>query len=92
MKPSSTAVQRCLSSSRSPPLPPAPAIAGLRDGLGPEAPKSPDEESAKKETARASKPGVLPSEDDPAWDPFHAQQDIDVGTFYMHKGDIDAAI
>jgi tetratricopeptide (TPR) repeat protein len=52
----------------------------------------PDDESAKKETARASKPGVLPPEDDPAWDPFHAQQDIDVGTFYMHKGDIDAAI
>ena len=22
-----------------------------------------------------------------AWDPFHAQQDIDVGEFYMHKGD-----
>jgi tetratricopeptide (TPR) repeat protein len=52
----------------------------------------PDGESAKKETAHASKPGVLPPEDDPAWDPFHAQQDIDVGTFYMHKGDIDAAI
>jgi tetratricopeptide (TPR) repeat protein len=52
----------------------------------------PDDESAKKETAHASKPGVLPAEDDPAWDPFHAQQDIDVGTFYMHKGDMDAAI
>jgi tetratricopeptide (TPR) repeat protein len=52
----------------------------------------PDDESVKKETAHASKPGVLPPEDDPAWDPFHAQQDIDVGTFYMHKGDIDAAI
>jgi tetratricopeptide (TPR) repeat protein len=52
----------------------------------------PDDESTKKETAHASKPGVLPPEDDPAWDPFHAQQDLDVGTFYMHKGDIDAAI
>jgi tetratricopeptide (TPR) repeat protein len=52
----------------------------------------PDDESTKKQTAHASKPGVLPPEDDPAWDPFHAQQDIDVGTFYMHKGDIDAAI
>jgi tetratricopeptide (TPR) repeat protein len=26
------------------------------------------------------------------YDPFHAQQDVEVGTFYMHKGDIDAAI
>jgi tetratricopeptide (TPR) repeat protein len=45
-----------------------------------------------KETPKKSKPGVLPPEDDPAWDPFHAQQDIDVGTFYLHKGDVDAAI
>ena len=28
----------------------------------------------------------------PAWDPFHAQQDMDVGMFYLHKGDVDAAI
>jgi Flp pilus assembly protein TadD len=41
---------------------------------------------------KKSKPGVLPPEDDPAWDPFHAQQDVDVGMFYLHKGDVDAAI
>jgi tetratricopeptide (TPR) repeat protein len=41
---------------------------------------------------KKSKAGVLPPEDDPAWDPFHAQQDIDVGMFYLHKGDTDAAI
>jgi tetratricopeptide (TPR) repeat protein len=41
---------------------------------------------------KKSKPGVLPPEDDPLWDPFHAQQDIDVGMFYLHKGDVDAAI
>ena len=35
---------------------------------------------------------MLPPEDDPAWDPFHAQQDIEVGMFYLHKGDVDAAI
>src|SRR5580693_1479356 len=51
-----------------------------------------DPAPAAKDVAKKSKPGVLPPEDDPAWDPFHAQQDIDVGTFYMHKGDIDAAI
>jgi len=28
----------------------------------------------------------------PGYDPFHAQQDVDVGMFYMHKGDVDAAI
>jgi tetratricopeptide (TPR) repeat protein len=45
-----------------------------------------------KDAPKKSKPGVLPPEDDPLWDPFHAQQDIDVGMFYLHKGDIDAAI
>lgn len=52
----------------------------------------PDPDSAKKEKAHTAKAGVLPPEDDPAWDPFHAEQDIEVGTFYMHKGDTDAAI
>jgi tetratricopeptide (TPR) repeat protein len=55
----------------------------------------PDDPAPAKTPADAlkkSKPGVLPPEDDPAWDPFHAQQDIDVGMFYLHKGDVDAAI
>jgi tetratricopeptide (TPR) repeat protein len=60
-----------------PPDDPAPA----------KAPAAPPADAAKK-----SKAGVLPPEDDPAWDPFHAQQDIDVGMFYLHKGDTDAAI
>jgi tetratricopeptide (TPR) repeat protein len=47
---------------------------------------------AKRTPSNVAKPGVLPPEDNPAWDPFHAAQDIDVGTFYMHKGDMDAAI
>jgi tetratricopeptide (TPR) repeat protein len=45
-----------------------------------------------KTPSTATKAGVLPPEDNPAWDPFHAAQDIEVGTFYMHKGDMDAAI
>jgi tetratricopeptide (TPR) repeat protein len=45
--------------------------------------------SAKPKTA---KPGVLAPETDPSWDPFHAAQDMDVGKFYMDKGDWDAAI
>lgn len=31
-------------------------------------------------------------EDDPKYDTFHAEQDIEVGMFYLHKGDTDAAI
>ncbi len=69
-------------------------------------PDAPQESSSKKElppddaapaktpagAAKKSKAGVTPPEDDPAWDPFHAQQDVDVGMFYLHKGDVDAAI
>jgi tetratricopeptide (TPR) repeat protein len=54
-------------------------------------PKKDATASAPKSSTEA-KPGVLPPEDNPAWDPFHAAQDIEVGTFYMHKGDMDAAI
>jgi tetratricopeptide (TPR) repeat protein len=30
--------------------------------------------------------------DQPMWDPLRAERDMQVGTYYMHKGDIDAAI
>jgi tetratricopeptide (TPR) repeat protein len=51
-----------------------------------------DAATSESKNSTSAKPGVLPPEDNPAWDPFHAAQDIDVGTFYMHKGDMDAAI
>jgi tetratricopeptide (TPR) repeat protein len=30
--------------------------------------------------------------DQPMWDPLRAEKDMQVGEYYMHKGDIDAAI
>jgi tetratricopeptide (TPR) repeat protein len=32
------------------------------------------------------------AEDDPIWDPQRAEKDIQVGQYYMKKGDVDAAI
>jgi tetratricopeptide (TPR) repeat protein len=58
----------------------------------PEKPPPTPTKTGKGTHSNAAKAGVLPPEDNPAWDPFHAAQDIDVGTFYMHKGDLDAAI
>jgi tetratricopeptide (TPR) repeat protein len=58
----------------------------------PEKPPETPTKTGKAAPSNAAKAGVLPPEDNPAWDPFHAAQDIDVGTFYMHKGDLDAAI
>jgi tetratricopeptide (TPR) repeat protein len=30
--------------------------------------------------------------DQPTWDPLRAEKDMEVGQYYMHKGDLDAAI
>ena len=53
-------------------------------------PKPPDAPKPKPkpntDTATTSAP------DQPVWDPLRAEKDIEVGKFYMHKGDIDAAI
>jgi tetratricopeptide (TPR) repeat protein len=85
-------------SSGAPPPDPSQESSSKKDPI----PDSPDESSSKKppipdtpadEKAKSkAKPGVLPPEDDPAWDPFHAQQDVDIGKFYLDKGDLDAAI
>lgn len=47
-------------------------------------PKSPAKQ--KKDTATQNAP------DQPAWDPLRAEKDLEVGQFYMKKGDLDAAI
>jgi tetratricopeptide (TPR) repeat protein len=40
----------------------------------------------KKDTATQSAP------DQPTWDPLRAEKDLEVGQYYMKKGDVDAAI
>jgi tetratricopeptide (TPR) repeat protein len=40
----------------------------------------------KKDTATQNAP------DQPRWDPLRAEKDLEVGQFYMKKGDLDAAI
>ena len=47
-------------------------------------PKSPAKQ--KKDTATKNAP------DQPAWDPLRAEKDLEVGQYYMKKGDLDAAI
>jgi tetratricopeptide (TPR) repeat protein len=47
-------------------------------------PKSPAKQ--KKDTATKNAP------DQPTWDPLRAEKDLEVGQYYMKKGDVDAAI
>jgi hypothetical protein len=52
-------------------------------------PKKPEKDSA----SSSSRSGAQPTgASEPNYDPFHAAQDMEVGKFYMHKGDSDAAI
>jgi tetratricopeptide (TPR) repeat protein len=45
--------------------------------------------AAPKQSNSLPMPGT---EDKSTYDPFHAQQDVEVGEFYLHRGDIDGAI
>jgi tetratricopeptide (TPR) repeat protein len=48
-------------------------------------PKKPDKKK-QSDSATQSAP------DQPTWDPLRAEKDLEVGQYYMHKGDVDAAI
>ncbi len=78
-----------------------PAMAGLlgapparpaQRGNPPQPP--PGQKASPGESSSSSSSSWQPSsqQNAPNYDPFHAQEDVDVGTFYMHKGDVDAAI
>jgi tetratricopeptide (TPR) repeat protein len=47
--------------------------------------KKPDKKQ-KSDTAMQNAP------DQPSWDPLRAEKDLEVGQYYMRKGDVDAAI
>jgi tetratricopeptide (TPR) repeat protein len=49
------------------------------------APKKPDKKQ-KSDSATQNAP------DQPSWDPLRAEKDLEVGQYYMRKGDVDAAI
>ena len=61
-------------------------------------PTKPAPEPSTKKRVREPSPPTEPSStpasgtSDAVYDPFHAAQDMEVGKFYMHKGDADAAI
>jgi tetratricopeptide (TPR) repeat protein len=56
--------------------------------------KPPDAPSPAKRPDKRNKPDspTQSSPDQPTWDPLRAEKDIEVGQYYMRKGDVDAAI
>jgi tetratricopeptide (TPR) repeat protein len=67
-------------------------------GQDPAAPEKPADAppaapSEKKAAPKTNKDNATESADDqPKWDPQRAEKDIEVGQYYMRKGDVDAAI
>jgi tetratricopeptide (TPR) repeat protein len=59
-------------------------------------PPPPDKPAVPTDKPRPPKPNTdnatQNASDQPTWDPLRAEKDMQVGTYYMHKGDMDAAI
>jgi tetratricopeptide (TPR) repeat protein len=60
----------------------------------PESSSKPAEPPTPKKPDKKRKPGSATQNapDQPAWDPLRAEKDLEVGQYYMRKGDVDAAI
>jgi tetratricopeptide (TPR) repeat protein len=65
-------------------VPPQESSSKPADAPSPPPPKSPAKQN--KDSATQNTP------DQPVWDPLRAEKDLEVGQFYMRKGDLDAAI
>jgi tetratricopeptide (TPR) repeat protein len=73
----------------------SPVAARQQKDQQPSAPSTPSAGESSSRPAGAApgtQPAVTKPTDTGTYDPVSAQDDIDVGMFYMHKGDIDAAI
>ncbi len=59
-------------------------------------PPNPDKPPAPTDKPKPPKPNAdnatQNASDQPRWDPLRAEKDMQVGQYYMHKGDLDAAI
>ena len=65
-----------------------PAVARQKD----QNPPAPSGKAAGESSSTPNGPPPAPAADAATYDPVSAEEDVEVGTFYMHKGDIDAAI
>jgi tetratricopeptide (TPR) repeat protein len=55
-------------------------------------PSRPDSSHAKSSNKKPKDTPTNSATDQPTWDPLRAEKDLEVGQFYLKKGDLDAAI
>ncbi len=59
----------------------------------PSKPAKPNDDMKPKSSAKQKKDSATQNApDQPTWDPLRAEKDLEVGQYYMKKGDVDAAI
>ena len=59
----------------------------------PDTPADAPPPASKKTPPKTNKDNATESApDQPSWDPLRAEKDMEVGQYYLHKGDVDAAI
>ena len=56
------------------------------------APDAPSATPSKSHAKQKKDTATQNASDQPAWDPLRAEKDLEVGQYYMKKGDLDAAI
>jgi tetratricopeptide (TPR) repeat protein len=74
---------------------PSPPPAGNSSGessSSPNGPPAPPADSSSGASSSSSTPKAPPASDLTTYDPVTAEEDVEVGQFYIRKGDLDAAI
>jgi tetratricopeptide (TPR) repeat protein len=68
-------------------------VLGQEPNQEPDKPADTQPPAAKKTAPKKNKDNATESAaDQPTWDPLRAEKDLEVGQYYMRKGDVDAAI
>jgi tetratricopeptide (TPR) repeat protein len=66
--------------------------ASLQDPASPPPPQTPPKPQDPSKPKPNTDSAVESAPDQPKWDPLRAEKDLQVGKYYMNKGDLDAAI
>ncbi|MGB9067617.1 MAG: hypothetical protein WCC21_03520 [Candidatus Acidiferrales bacterium] len=83
---------RAQQKNQAPPSPPPAGNSSGESSSSPNGPPAPPADTSSGQSSSNSTPKAPPASDLTTYDPVTAEEDVEVGQFYMRKGDIDAAI
>ena len=83
---------RAQQKNQAPPSPPPAGNSSGESSSSPNGPPAPPADSSSGASSSNPTPKAPPASDLATYDPVTAEEDVEVGQFYVRKGDIDAAI